>query len=102
MLVSILDRDKCSKVELNPDLELNAYTLTMMLIPLKKVALEEMEREYPVEYSRYMGMVEHGSNSKLATESHAASVLYNKLLADNEGNKEVQHDPVMLSHLEPT
>ena len=48
VLVSILARDKCSKVELNPDLELNAYTLTMMLIPLKKVALEQMEREYPV------------------------------------------------------
>ena len=57
-----------------------------------------MLKESPILHDRWVAMV----NSKLATESHAASVLYNKLLADNEGNKEVQHDPVMLSHLEPT
>ena len=53
-------------------------------------------------HDRWVAMVKHGEESTLATQSHAASVLYNKLLADNEGNKEVQHDPVMLSHLEPT
>ena len=40
-------------------------------------------------------------NSKLATESHDASELYNKLFAEYGRDKEAQHAPVMLSHLEP-
>ena len=48
-------------------------------------------------HGRWMPMV----NSKLATENHDARVLYNKLLSKNNGDKEVQHDPVMLNDLEP-
>jgi len=52
-----------------------------MLIPLKEEALERMQTEYPVEYSRYMGMIEHGANSKLATEKCDARVLFNDIRA---------------------
>ena len=53
-------------------------------------------------HDRWVAMVDQGSNAKLATENHAASVLHEQLLGVHNGNKEVQHDPVMLSHLEPT
>ena len=54
-----------------------------------------------VNFTRYTKMVKHGEESTLVTECHAASVLYKKLLSENNGDIEVQHDPVMLNDLEP-
>ena len=51
----------------------------------------------PLLHDRWVAM----ANSKLATESPDASVLFYELRLKNDGNKEVQHDPVMLNDLEP-
>ena len=56
-----------------------------------------MRKVDPTLHGRWVAMV----NSTLATESHAASVLYNELLLKNKGDEKVQHDPVMLNDLEP-
>ena len=56
-----------------------------------------MLKESPILHDRWVAMV----NSKLATQSHEARVLYERLFAVHDGNNEVQHDPVMLNDLEP-
>ncbi len=52
-------------------------------------------------HDRWVEMVKHGENSKLATENHEASELHKKLFAEHGRDEEVQRAPVMLSHLEP-
>ena len=56
-----------------------------------------MFEEDEILHERWVAMV----NSKLATQSHDARFLYNKLLSENNGDEKVQHDPVMLNDLEP-
>ena len=48
-----------------------------------------MLKESPILHDRWVAMV----NSKLATQSHEARVLYERLFAVHDGNNEVQHDP---------
>ena len=63
--------------------------------------MQIMSKTDPANFTRYTKMVKHGEESTLATLNHAASVLYKKLLLKNNGDIEVQHDPVMLNDLEP-
>ena len=59
--------------------------------------MEEMRKVDLTLHDRWVAMV----NSTLATQNHAASVLYNQLLLKNKGDEKVQHDAVMLNDLEP-
>ena len=60
-----------------------------------------MLEENPTLHDRWVAMVERGKKSQLATKSHDARVLYETLVAKNNCDKEVQHDPLVLCHLEP-